>query len=54
MSSCYIDALKMLARRELSEAQVRQRLHRRGHSDDEIDAAIGRLTSERAIVIASS
>ena len=47
--SCYVDALKMLARRELSEAQVRQRLHRRGHTDDDIDAAIARLISERAI-----
>ena len=47
--SCYVDALKMLARRELSEAQVRQRLHRRGHADEEIDTAIARLISERAI-----
>lgn len=47
--STYLDALKMLARRELSEAQVRQRLHRRGHTDDEIDQAIARLISERAI-----
>jgi regulatory protein len=39
----------MLARRELSEAQVRQRLHRKGYEDEEIDEAIGRLTSERAI-----
>jgi len=39
----------MLARRELSEAQVRQRLVRRGHSPDDIDAAIDRLKGERAI-----
>jgi regulatory protein len=39
----------MLARRELSEAQVRQRLARRAHSPDEIDAAVSRLLSERAI-----
>src|SRR5438046_2537924 len=36
----------MLARRELSEAQVRQRLARRGHAVDVIDAAIARLRAE--------
>jgi regulatory protein len=45
----YIDALKMLARRELSEAQVRQRLARRGESEDSIDEAIARLKTERSI-----
>jgi regulatory protein len=39
----------MLARRELSEAQVRQRLARRGHGEDAIDAAVARLIEERAI-----
>ena len=39
----------MLARRELSEAQVRQRLARRAHDADDIDAAIARLREERAI-----
>jgi regulatory protein len=39
----------MLARRELSEAQVRQRLARRGHEIDAIDAAVARLLEERAI-----
>jgi regulatory protein len=39
----------MLARRELSEAQVRQRLARRGHEIDAIDAAVARLREERAI-----
>jgi regulatory protein len=39
----------MLARRELSEAQVRQRLSRRGHPASSIDAAIARLRDERAI-----
>ena len=47
--SAYLDALKMLARRELSEAQVRQRLVRRGHPPDDIDEAIARLREERAI-----
>ncbi len=48
-SSHYLDALKMLARRELSEFQVRQRLTRRGHDSGAIDIAIERLKSERAI-----
>ena len=39
----------MLARRELSEAQVRERLVRRGHLPEDIDRAIARLKSERAI-----
>jgi regulatory protein len=39
----------MLARRELSEAQVRQRLARRGHGQDAIDEAVSRLRDERAI-----
>jgi regulatory protein len=47
--SAYVAALKLLARRELSEAQVRQRLARRGHEADAIDDAIARLRAERAI-----
>jgi len=39
----------MLARRELSEAQVRQRLVRRGHPPDDVDETIARLREERAI-----
>jgi regulatory protein len=39
----------MLARRELSEAQVRQRLARKGHTEQDIDEAIARLRDERAI-----
>jgi regulatory protein len=39
----------MLARRELSEAQVRQRLARRGENQDSIDEAITRLKSDRSI-----
>jgi regulatory protein len=39
----------MLARRELSEAQVRQRLALKGHAQSEIDEAIERLKNERAI-----
>jgi regulatory protein len=47
--SAYVDGLKMLARRELSEMQVRQRLARKGHQPDEIDGAITRLRQERAL-----
>ena len=47
--SAYVNALKMLGRRELSESQVRQRLARKGHAEDEIQAAIERLKAERAI-----
>ena len=39
----------MLARRELSEFQVRQRLARKGHEPDSIDDAVARLLEERAI-----
>ena len=39
----------MLGRRELSEAQVRQRLAKRGHDDAEIDAAVARLKSDRSL-----
>jgi len=45
----YLEGLKLLARRELSEAQVRQRLRRRGHAPADIDQAIGRLVKEHAI-----
>ena len=47
--SAYIDGLKMLGRRELSEKQVRQRLARKEYEQDEIDQAIARLREERAI-----
>lgn len=49
MSSPYIDALKMLGRRELSESQIRQRLVRKGHAEDDIDEALRRLKEERAV-----
>jgi regulatory protein len=45
----YLDALRMLARRELSEAQIRQRLARRGHDTNAIDEATRRLKHERAL-----
>src|SRR5215813_9793104 len=45
----FADGLKMLARRELSEHQVRERLARKGHARDAIDDAIARLREARAI-----
>ena len=47
--TAYVDGLKMLARRELSEAQIRQRLARKGHAADTVAAAVERLLAERAI-----
>ncbi len=48
-ASAYVDGLRMLGRRELSEAQVRQRLARKGHEPDAVNAAVDRLRAERAI-----
>ena len=45
----YLTALKMLGRRELSEAQLRQRLLRRQHDPDVIEAALTRLKSDRSL-----
>jgi regulatory protein len=39
----------MLGRRELSEKQIRERLKRKEHSEDDIEAAVARLREERAI-----
>jgi regulatory protein len=47
--SARVAALKMLARRELSEAQLRQRLARRGYEESEIEPAIERLKADRSI-----
>jgi regulatory protein len=47
--SARVAALKLLARRELSEAQVRQRLVRRGYDEPEIETAVARLKADRAI-----
>jgi regulatory protein len=49
VNPAYIDGLKMLARRELSEAQIRQRLARKQHDPDQVDDAVARLRAERAI-----
>ena len=45
----YLTALRMLARRELSETQVRQRLARRRHEPDSIDTAITRLKADGSL-----
>ena len=47
--SAYLTALKQLARRELSEAQIRQRLSRRGFTPDDIDPAIARLRQDGSL-----
>jgi regulatory protein len=48
-SRAYVAGLTMLARRELSAAQVRQRLARRGYAEVDIDEAVARLRRERAL-----
>jgi regulatory protein len=45
----YTQALTWLARRELSERQVRERLARREFDEESIDAAVTRLKAERAL-----
>jgi len=47
--TAYLNALKALARRELSEAQLRQRLSRRGYPEDEIDATVSRLRQDGSL-----
>jgi regulatory protein len=48
-NEAYLAALRMLATRELSEAQIRQRLARREYADDEIEAAVARLKAANSI-----
>jgi len=45
----YLTALVMLSRRELSTAQLRDRLRRRGCPDDEIEDALVRLREQRSL-----
>jgi regulatory protein len=47
--SAYVDALYLLARRELSEQQLRGHLAEREHQREEIDAAIQRLRDEGSV-----
>ena len=49
MADPYVAGLALLARRELSESQVRRRLARRGFAPDEVDGAIERLRRDRAL-----
>jgi regulatory protein len=48
-TSAYLAGLQLLARRELSEAQIRHRLARRGHQPEDVDIAVARLRAERAL-----
>jgi regulatory protein len=48
-SDPYVDALKLLARRELSAAELRIRLLDREHSQEDTDAAIARLIESGAV-----
>lgn len=47
--TAYGAALSLLSRRELSAAQVRERLLRRGYDEQSVNGAIERLIAERAI-----
>lgn len=48
-AEAYTAGLSMLARRELSVAQVRQRLARKGYEPAAVEAAIGRLEANGAL-----
>jgi regulatory protein len=47
--SAYVDALYLLARRELSERQLRGHLTEREHQPDEIDRALARLREDGSL-----
>jgi regulatory protein len=47
--TAYVAGLTMLARRELSEKMLRQRLKKRGYDDEAVDEAIQRLKADRAL-----
>ncbi|MCG6924315.1 MAG: recombination regulator RecX [Acidobacteria bacterium] len=47
--SAYQRALRRLARRDHSEAELRRALATRGHSDEEIDEAMSRLRAQRYV-----
>jgi regulatory protein len=47
--NAYLTALRQLGRRELSEAQIRQRLSRRGFTSDDIDSALARLREDGSV-----
>jgi regulatory protein len=47
--SAYLDGLRLLSRRELSEAQVRARLARKAHDPGDVEDAVARLRHEGAL-----
>jgi regulatory protein len=47
--SAYTNALQLLARRELSEKQLRDRLIDRGHPADEINRVVARLLETKSL-----
>jgi regulatory protein len=47
--SAYTDALRMLARRELTEKELRDRLVDRDHPRDEIDRVVAHLLESKAL-----
>ena len=47
--TAYQRALRRLARRDQSEAELRRALGERGHSEEEIDEALARLRSQRYV-----
>jgi regulatory protein len=49
LADAYLDGLRLLARRELSEVQLRARLARRDHPDDDVNEAVARLRAEGAL-----
>ncbi|MBI4887474.1 MAG: RecX family transcriptional regulator [Acidobacteria bacterium] len=49
MADAYLTGLRMLARRELSEAQLRLRLARRQFPPDDIEHAVDRLRGDRSL-----
>jgi regulatory protein len=49
LRAAYAAALAMLSRRELSEAQLRERLARQEHQPDDITAALERLRAAGAV-----
>lgn len=48
-STAYVTALRLVAGRDLSTAQLRTRLLRRGYQDDTVEDVLQRLTADRAL-----